>query len=69
MGTKLCFYSLDLNDQNSLIVPHHIPRHPDHTNDVAPREWWDCDLLEDAGETRLRAVVDEIKTECARLDD
>ncbi|EPQ56007.1 hypothetical protein GLOTRDRAFT_41322, partial [Gloeophyllum trabeum ATCC 11539] len=61
MGTKLCFY----RHQNGVIEPPFIPGHPEVLLDTAPRERWDCDVLEEAGIERLRAVVEDIKQSCA----
>jgi hypothetical protein len=34
---------------------------------MAPRERWDCDVLEEEGEKRFKSVVEEIKQACAAL--
>ncbi|KAF8506280.1 hypothetical protein BU17DRAFT_57765 [Hysterangium stoloniferum] len=63
MGTQLCFYKVC----NRVIVPRSIPAHPDQLTDTAPRARWSCDILQDEGEQRFQAVVDEIKQCCAAL--
>jgi len=67
MGTRLCFYSLDTANVEASIVPLRIPRHPSIVNDTAPVQRWGCDVLDAEGETRLRAVVNEIKEACANV--
>lgn len=37
-------------------------------NDPAPADRWDCDILEPAGEERLRLIVNRIMEECAALN-
>ncbi|KAK0460138.1 uncharacterized protein EV420DRAFT_1620021 [Desarmillaria tabescens] len=68
MGTRLCFYSLDLTQADPKILPPIIPRDPSFFNDTAPAGRWDCSVLEVEGETKLRAVVDEIKQACALVE-
>ncbi|KAI5119171.1 hypothetical protein M0805_008654 [Coniferiporia weirii] len=51
MGTRLCFYHIDTTDV-------------DKVTDTAPAERWDCDILDEEGEARLRAVVREITGAC-----
>ncbi|KAI6098499.1 hypothetical protein F5141DRAFT_1190740 [Pisolithus sp. B1] len=67
MGTRLCFYHVDTTHFPSEIIPHGIPRHPTRVNDTAPKERWDCDVLDANGEARLRAVVDAIKEACENI--
>ncbi|EJD08434.1 uncharacterized protein FOMMEDRAFT_25505 [Fomitiporia mediterranea MF3/22] len=67
MGPRLCFYHVDTTNPRALIVPHVKPRDPDFVNDAAPEEWWNCDVLNNEGEERFRAVADEIKQACAGL--
>ena len=33
--------------------------------DAAPPQRWDCDVLEEEGAARLKALVHEIQQECA----
>ena len=69
----MCFYSLDRtstdDDDEAEIVPRAIARHPTRLNDTAPADRWDCDLLEAAGEGRLREVVQKVKEGCEVLGD
>jgi hypothetical protein len=42
--------------------------HPEGTTtDLAPEKYWDCDLLEEEGEKRFKAMIEEIKRGCAAL--
>jgi hypothetical protein len=34
---------------------------------TAPKERWDCDVLEEEGENRFKTMVEEIKQACAAL--
>ncbi|KAJ6501936.1 hypothetical protein C8R45DRAFT_1091855 [Mycena sanguinolenta] len=65
IGTKLSFYT-HTKGRKDPILPAGIPYDRIRVNDVAPREWWALDILED-GEQRLRTVIDEIKASCANL--
>ncbi|KAK0183782.1 hypothetical protein F5146DRAFT_1079464 [Armillaria mellea] len=67
IGTRLCFYRLDLNQAHLQIIPPAIPRDPRYIIDTAPEERWDCSVLDVQGEAKLRAVVDEIKQACALI--
>ncbi|KIJ47964.1 hypothetical protein M422DRAFT_28505, partial [Sphaerobolus stellatus SS14] len=69
LGTKLCFYSLNTTDNKVQIVPAAIPRDPARINDTAPKNRWDCDILEPVGEGRLREIVQTIIDECAALNN
>jgi hypothetical protein len=64
MGPVLSVYKYDIATG---LMPPQTPRDPIFVNDVAPKERWDCNILEDAGEQRLRAIVEEIKAMCAQL--
>ncbi|KAI8995688.1 hypothetical protein BD414DRAFT_249661 [Trametes punicea] len=64
MGTKLCFYK---QPRNGRVSPRRIPSDPEMMVDVAPRERWDCDILEEDGVQRFQAVVEEIKQGCSAL--
>ncbi|THH15674.1 hypothetical protein EW146_g4845 [Bondarzewia mesenterica] len=70
MGTRLCFYRLDIpaKGENAIILPLPIPRKYLSSTDTAPAERWDCDILEEDGEAKFRAVVDEIQQRCAQLN-
>lgn len=67
LGTKLCFYSLDVKNRAAKINPPRIDRDPDTVYDCAPTERWDRDVLEASGEDKLLAVINEIKAGCAEL--
>ncbi|KAI6031071.1 hypothetical protein PISMIDRAFT_6504 [Pisolithus microcarpus 441] len=69
MGTRLRFYHLDTTDVAGEIAPLSIPRHPTRVTETAPKERWDCDVLDADGEARLRAVVDAIKEACENVAD
>lgn len=51
------------------MTPRRIPSDPEFTTDVAPQEQWDCDVLEDGGEQRLRALTTQVMEACERLQD
>lgn len=38
-----------------------------HSQDTAPRERWNCDILGGEGEQRFKSVVEEIHQACVRL--
>ena len=65
IGTKLCFYAAE---NGRAITPPRIVADDQFATDTAPRERWDCDVLEAEGAARLNAVVHEIHQACARLD-
>ncbi|KAF8506278.1 hypothetical protein BU17DRAFT_71342 [Hysterangium stoloniferum] len=64
MGTQLCFYR---KPRNEPVVPPFIPADRVLMTDTVPRACWNCDILEEEGEQRFRAVVGEIKQACAAL--
>ncbi|KAH8997721.1 hypothetical protein EDB86DRAFT_2803532, partial [Lactarius hatsudake] len=66
-GTRLCFYSLDMENRGARIDPRRIDGDPDMVNDYAPAVRWNRDVLEASGEDKLLAVIDEIKAGCAQL--
>ena len=41
--------------------------HPEGVMDLAPQEYWDCDILEEEGEKRFKSMIEEIKRGCAAL--
>ncbi|KZT08512.1 uncharacterized protein LAESUDRAFT_724020 [Laetiporus sulphureus 93-53] len=63
-GTRLCFYR---KPQGRAMEPPSIAADPELETDTAPRERWDCDILEEEGARRFQAVVEEIKQACAAL--
>ncbi|KAI9442676.1 hypothetical protein H4582DRAFT_1303276 [Lactarius indigo] len=54
LGTKLCFYRLDVKNRAARIDPPRIDRDPDMVNDYAPAERWNRDAL---GGERQRQVI------------
>jgi len=69
LGTTLCFYSLNTADDDGEILPLRIPRHPAEVNDCdyAPANQWEYNLLEEGGEAKLRAIIEEVLQGCAAL--
>ena len=65
METKLCFY--ESKKEQNIITPKHIPRDPGFMINAAPREWWDCDILEAIGEQKLRELATKITEACEHL--
>lgn len=63
MGTKLCFYNKSRDGR----LAHRIPSDPEFVVDIAPRERWNYDVLEEEGVQKLQAIVEEIKGGCATL--
>ena len=66
LGTMLSFYNVG-TDPDADIQPESIPFDPAKPNDVAPKARWAYDFLTPSGEEQLRAVVEEIKTDCVAL--
>jgi hypothetical protein len=64
MGTVLRFYSVDTRLPNARVIPPSIPCDSD---DRAPKETWNLDVLTVPGEQKLCAIVEEIKQACAAL--
>jgi hypothetical protein len=67
LGTKLCFYSLNVRETDLVIMPQAIPRDPILVTDTAPADRWAFDILEPAGEARFREVIQEIINGCLAL--
>lgn len=65
MGTRLRFYRVP---KDGPLPPLPINPRPGFETDIAPKECWDCDILEEEGMRRFQAVVDEIKQGCASQD-
>lgn len=65
-GTKLAFYKY--HKDTTRLEPSRIVPDLNVLNDTAPREWWSCDILEEEGANRFRAVVDEVKAMSANPD-
>ena len=60
--SALCFYTAE---EWRAITPLTIVTDDQFTTDTAPLERWDCDVLEEVGAARLKALVGEI---CTQLD-
>jgi hypothetical protein len=65
-GTRMAFYEYVV--ANNRVTPRAITPDPDFLNDVAPVEQWNCNLLEDKGNNRMRQVVQDVKAVCQALD-
>ncbi|KAG9028308.1 hypothetical protein FRB95_006612 [Tulasnella sp. JGI-2019a] len=66
-GTAICFYSINTKVQRPVITSHGIPRDRIVSNDTAPRDRWNYDVLEADGEARVRELVDSIRAACAAI--
>lgn len=67
-GTQLCFYEAETIHEGIAIRPSQIRNdNPDISLDTAPRERWNCDVLEATGAERLRTVVEEIVADCTAI--
>jgi len=67
-GTQLCFYEAEAVQGGIAIRPPRIRSDdPDISLDTAPRERWNCDVMEATGAQRLRTVVDEIVGDCTTI--
>lgn len=58
-GTRLCFYRY--NKATGNLEPPQIHQDGTHSKDTAPLDQWNCDLLDDKGEARFRAIVAEVQ--------
>ena len=65
-GTRLCFYEYDRMTRR--IKPSRVPRAYDFINDVAPVERWDCDILADDGEERVRLLLQKSRRCAGHFD-
>lgn len=65
MGTQFSVY--EYTKESGVLNPELIERDPKRMNDTAPKERWSHDLLEESGEERLRALVNEVKAMCANI--
>ncbi|CCM05873.1 uncharacterized protein FIBRA_08110 [Fibroporia radiculosa] len=63
-GTLLSFYRYD-KTSNSLTpaIEADLPI----MTDTAPKDRWDCDILDATGTTRFREMANEVKTMCTQL--
>lgn len=70
LGTRLCFYSIDTTDlANAEILPLPTAPHPTRVNNCAPAERWEYDIMEEKGEAKLRAVVQDVLQGCVTLQE
>ena len=60
MGTRFAVYELTTNDRR-LTPPRIICSHHDPFIDTAPEERWNDDIMEDPGEAKFKALVNEAK--------
>ena len=54
-------------DRNQTMQPSFMDARPEGTTDLTPLKYWDCDILEEEGEKRFKAMVEEIKQACEAL--
>jgi hypothetical protein len=59
LGTNFCVYELMTVDNQ--LLPVRIIPDPQFLINTAPKVWWDYDILDPAGEVKLREVVEEVK--------
>lgn len=67
VGTRFTIHDYDKKTQ--AFNPAAIPCHPQSLTDVAPADRWAYELLEPAGEARMKELVEEIKAMCAEIVD
>ena len=65
MGTRLAVY--DYSKETNQLTPRAIASDPKDTTDVAPADCWTHELLEPAGEAKMRELVASIKAMCADI--
>jgi hypothetical protein len=66
-GTKLCFYEATSTQSAVIVTPPPITQNPQMMLDTAPKDRWDCDILEEEGSTRFKGIIEQIKQECMAL--
>jgi hypothetical protein len=59
LGTHFCVY--EYTTANKQLLPVRIIHDPQFLIDRAPQVWWNHDILDPAGEIKLREVVEEVK--------
>jgi len=64
-GPQFSVYTYDPASKN--LTPHEIPHDPRRLNDEAPEDRWAYNLLEEAGEAKLREIVAHVKAMAAAL--
>jgi hypothetical protein len=64
-GTKIAFYTYDSHTRR--LEPRNIAPDPDFLIGTAPKEWWQCDILEQEGADKFREVVAAVKQMCENV--
>ncbi|KAK0226498.1 hypothetical protein IW262DRAFT_1362410 [Armillaria fumosa] len=64
-GTRLLFYRY-VKATNS-VTPSAIDADLNIMTDAAPKNRWDCDILDTNGAARFREVIDQVKEMCVQL--
>lgn len=62
LGTKLAFYQMD--KATGALNPAQIQRDLQVASPTAPREWWEWDIVEEAGATKFKGIVADVKKMC-----
>ena len=65
MGTRLAVY--EYSKKTNCLTPRAIARDPKYITDVAPADRWTHELLEPAGEAKMKELVALIKAMCANI--
>ena len=65
MGTHLAIY--EYSKETNQLTPRTIARDPKYVTDVAPADRWTYELLELAGEAKVKELVASIKVMCADI--
>ncbi|KAJ3224074.1 hypothetical protein HK099_000286 [Clydaea vesicula] len=64
-GTNFCLYNVSKEFRE--VYPTEVPRNAKILTDIAPKEWWNKDILNDNDAIILKNLFDEIKRECQAL--
>jgi len=62
-GTCLSFYALDKTAPVPLVA-----HAKSHATNIPPPNRWDCDILEEKGGNRFKAVIEAVKVACGRIE-
>ena len=65
MGTRFSVYRY--NQETNMLLPPSIARNAMYVTDIAPADQWNYELLEDAGEKKMRELVVEVKAMCEKI--
>jgi hypothetical protein len=65
MGLRFSVY--EYSKETNILLPPAVHPHELYMTDVAPAERWQYELLENAGEQKLREIVAEIKGMCEAI--